>query len=76
MLSKRNSTNLCILEVFASMWIRKKMAAATKAIEAERNVTHGGDEEYEMLSPPGRADDTSYRGISTTGPGDEIGTAR
>jgi hypothetical protein len=67
---------LYVFEVFASWWIRKKMAVATREIEAERDITHDGDEEYEMLTPPVRPDDTSY-GVESTGPsGYEVGAAK
>ena len=54
-------------EVFASVWIRKKMVIATKEIEAERGISQG-DEELGMLTPmqDGTAtDDTTYNGAAT-----------
>ena len=57
------------LEVFASVWIRKKMAIATEEIELERGISQG--EELERLSPALEAantDDTSYRGVANTAP--------
>ena len=53
------------------------MVVATREIEAERNITHVGDEEYEMLTPPMRSDDTSYQGVESTAPSTyEIGAAK
>jgi len=64
-----------LITVFASWWIRKKMVVATREIEAERNITHDGDEEYEMLTPPMRHEDTSY-GVESTEPSSyEVGRA-
>lgn len=45
------------LVVFASIWIRKKMAVATKEIEAERGSLQQGDEELGMLNPSQPAGD-------------------
>ncbi|TVY54726.1 Golgi apparatus membrane protein TVP38 [Lachnellula cervina] len=66
-----------LISVFASWWIRKKMIVATREIKAERGLAHGEDEEYEMLTPPAHADDTSYLGVESTAPGTyTAGTAR
>ena len=54
-------------KVFASVWIRKKIAIATKEIEAEHGISQG-DEELSMLTPQrdGTAtDDTSYNRVAT-----------
>ena len=59
------------IEVFASIWIRKKMAIAIKEIEAERAVSQGDEEQLGMLRPHKHATgtgDTSYQGIATTAP--------
>lgn len=73
----RYPTNDCTSAVFASWWIRKKMIVATREIKAERGLAHGEDEEYEMLTPPAHADDTSYLGVESTAPGTyTAGTAR
>jgi hypothetical protein len=62
--------------VFASIWIRKKMAIATEMIEAERGITHDddeqvGDEELGMLGPridASATHDTSYSGAAGPAP--------
>ncbi|TVY62926.1 Golgi apparatus membrane protein TVP38, partial [Lachnellula suecica] len=60
-----------IITIFASWWIRKKMAAATKQIEAERAGTAGDDEELGMLGPQVHATesphDTAYHGAKYQG---------
>ncbi|TVY36041.1 Golgi apparatus membrane protein [Lachnellula subtilissima] len=59
-----------IIVLFASWWIRKKLIVATREIKAERGVTGGEDEEYQMLTPPTRSDEdeTSYHGVESTAP--------
>jgi hypothetical protein len=54
-------------EVFASIWIRKKMAIAIKDIEAERALSGGVvevEDEMDNLHPINEAD-TSYNGANT-----------
>ncbi|KAH9214077.1 hypothetical protein DL95DRAFT_390027 [Leptodontidium sp. 2 PMI_412] len=61
-----------IITIFASMWIRKKMAVATRTIMAERGISaNGSDEELGMLNEGvGMADngvgesDTVYKGAA------------
>lgn len=55
-----------IITVFASIWIRKKMAIATRQVEQDRGISHG-DEELGMLTPPPEesSEDTSYKGAAT-----------
>lgn len=58
------------ITVWASIWIRKQMAMATKEIEAERALSQG-DEELGMLRPNTSTtgpDDTSYKGVATSDP--------
>jgi hypothetical protein len=53
------------VEVFASVWIRKRMAIAIKEIEAERALSAGvveREDELDTLDPNG---DTSYKGANT-----------
>ncbi|KAF8847179.1 hypothetical protein BDZ45DRAFT_666092 [Acephala macrosclerotiorum] len=57
-----------IITIFASIWIRKKMAIATREIMAERGISSSSDEELGMLTPQQEgtgADDTSYKGAAT-----------
>ncbi|CZR67892.1 uncharacterized protein PAC_17791 [Phialocephala subalpina] len=57
-----------IITVFASVWIRKKMAIATREIMAERGISSSSDEELGMLTPNPEGtgtDDTSYKGANT-----------
>ncbi|KAG0650676.1 Golgi apparatus membrane TVP38 [Hyphodiscus hymeniophilus] len=58
-----------IITIFASIWIRRKMAIAVQEIEAERGISHNGDdqtdEELGMLRQQTRynvPDETSYSG--------------
>jgi hypothetical protein len=67
------------ITIFASWWIRKKMAIATKEIEAERAGIQGepGDEELGMLGPNTTTigpNDTSYKGVATRDPYDQRNT--
>ena len=52
------------------------MAVATREIKAERNITDDGDEEYQMLTPPERPEDTSYHPESTGPSYYGVGTGR
>ncbi|KAH7390081.1 hypothetical protein BKA64DRAFT_725269 [Cadophora sp. MPI-SDFR-AT-0126] len=62
-----------VITIFASMWIRKKMAVATRTIMAERGISAtGSDEELGMLNDaPARVEngggesDTSYKGAAS-----------
>lgn len=59
-----------IVTVFASIWIRKKMAIAIKQIEAERSIHGGtieGDDELDTLNPI-NGHNTSYKGSNVTTP--------
>jgi hypothetical protein len=66
------------LVVFASVWIRKKMVAAIKDIEAERAMQESaieGDEELDTLNPM-NGGDTSYKGANAAAPYSYQGEAR
>lgn len=66
------------ITIFASIWIRKKMVIAIKAIEAERAMQEGvieGDEELDTLNSM-NGGDTSYKGVNAAAPYSYQGGAR